>query len=72
MKEKIGKSAGLAWKILKDKGEIDMARLPRMMNEKTIIVYQALGWLAREDKVQYRVKSGKTLISLTESEKSAN
>jgi len=71
MKEKIGKSAGLAWKVLKEKGEVDISRLPRMMNEKTVIVYQALGWLAREDKVRYRVKSGKTLVSLTESEKIA-
>jgi hypothetical protein len=69
MKEKVGKTAGKVWQTLRDKGELEISRLPRMLNEKTVVVYQALGWLAREDKLHYRTKSGKIYVSLTVSEK---
>ena len=69
MKEKIGETAGSIWNVLKERGEVDIAQLPRISKEKTAVAYQALGWLAREDKLTYRVKAGKTLVSLTASEK---
>lgn len=69
MKERIGETAGNIWSILKERREVDIAQLPRILKDKTVVAYQALGWLAREDKVKYRVKAGKTLVSLTEPEK---
>ena len=69
MKEEIGETAGKIWEILKKKGEVNVAQLPRLLNEKSAIVHQGLGWLAREDKVDYQVKAGKTFVSLTESER---
>ena len=69
MKEKIGETSGKIWKVLKEKEEIDIAQLPRILNEKSVSVYQALGWLAREDKIKYRTKANKTFVSLTEPER---
>ena len=66
MKEVIGETAGRIWQVLNDKGETDASSLPRILKAKTFIVYQALGWLAREDKLKYVTKKGKILVSLTE------
>ena len=69
MKERIGELAGKVWKILKEKEEINIERLPRMLKERSVLVYQALGWLARENKLEYHVKGGKTFVSLTGAER---
>lgn len=69
MKEEIGETAGKIWEILKKKGEINVAQLPRLLNKKSAMVHQGLGWLAREDKVEYQIKAGKTFVSLTEPER---
>jgi len=69
MKDKIGETAGKIWNLLKEKGEVNISQLPRLLNEKSVIVQQALGWLAREDKIEYRIEAGKTHISLTETER---
>jgi hypothetical protein len=68
-KEKIGEAAGHIWDILSAKDEVGLAQLPRMLKLKTDIAYQALGWLAREDKIHYRTKAGKVYISLVEKER---
>ena len=69
MKEKIGETAGIIWKILKSKGEVNISQLPKILKEKSEIVYQALGWLAREDKINYSTKNRRNYVSLAESEK---
>jgi len=40
-----------------------------MLDEKTALVHQALGWLAREDKIDYRQEANRTLVSLKSSER---
>ena len=69
MKDKIGETAGRIWKIMREKEEVNISQLPRLLDEKTAIVYQALGWLAREDKIEYRIESTKTYASLTDVER---
>lgn len=69
MKELIGETAGKIWQILKKTEEVNLSGLPRLINEKSPVVYQAVGWLAREDKIAFRTKGTKTFISLTESDK---
>ena len=69
VKDKIGKTAGAIWKILKKNEEVNVAELPKLVNEKSALVYQALGWLAREDKIEYHTKAAKTFVSLAEREK---
>lgn len=69
MRDKIGETAGGIWKILKKEGEVNVAQLPRLMNQKSTVVYQGLGWLAREDKIEYRTREAKTFVFLSEAER---
>lgn len=71
MRDKIGEEAGKIWQILGAKDEIDMTTLPKILKGKGEIVYQALGWLAHEDKITYRMKAEKTFVSLNDREKEA-
>lgn len=69
MKETIGETAGRIWQALRDKEAVGISQLPKVLKEKDVIVYQALGWLAREGKVKYETRGKKTLVSLSESER---
>jgi Mn-dependent DtxR family transcriptional regulator len=69
MKEKVGETAGQIWDLLKKKGEVNMAEVPKILKEKSTVVHQAIGWLARENKIEYRTADAKIFISLPESEK---
>ena len=68
-KEQIGETAGRIWTALGNKDEIGLEQLPRVLKAKSDITYQALGWLAREDKITYRTKAGKVFISLSDKER---
>jgi hypothetical protein len=69
MKDKIGETAGNIWKILKNRGEVNVSQLPKLLNEKSTIVYQGLGWLAREEKIEYQTKAAKTFVSLSKGDR---
>lgn len=56
--DKIGVDAGKIWDTLNQWGEIDVSSIARITNIEERDVYSALGWLAREDKIQ--AKKGKT------------
>ena len=53
MKTIIGQTAGKVWKKLKEKDQVNIEQLPRLLKEKSVIAYQAVGWLAREGKINY-------------------
>ena len=67
MKLKIIQTAGKIWRLLQEKGELKISVIPRALKGKSIIVYQALGWLAREDKIRYRTKNDTVFVSLHQS-----
>jgi hypothetical protein len=69
MNEDIGGAAGEIWRLLGTRGEVVLAQLPRVVNYRREVVYQGLGWLAREGKVNYTTRAGKTFIALTDAEK---
>ncbi len=69
MKDKVIETAGKVWKLLGQYGETSISQLPQLINEQDSIVFQALGWLAREDKISYTTKNRKTFVSLVDSEK---
>ena len=54
----IGTDAGKIWKTLQVWGEIDISSISRLAKIEEIDAYHALGWLAREDKLQ--AKKGRT------------
>ena len=69
MKTKIGEMAGRVWKVLGERDSVAVSTLPQILKEKGEIVYQAVGWLAREDKIDFRKKEGKTFVSLSNEER---
>jgi hypothetical protein len=69
MKDKIGEIAGKIWTILGERQDVNISRLPELLKEKAEIAYQALGWLAREDKINYHTKERKTFVSLSDGER---
>ncbi len=68
MKEKVIETAGKAWKVLGEKGPVTPKALSRSLKEQEDVVLQAIGWLAREDKIRYETRRNRTLVSLVESE----
>lgn len=66
MKYAIGDTAGKIWRKLKSAGETSITNVPKLLDEKTPVAYMALGWLAREDKVEFRTEKGKTFVKVIE------
>jgi hypothetical protein len=60
----IGDTAGKVWKVLSGKGESTISRLIELTREKEPLVHQALGWLAREGKIEMHAKGNRTVVSL--------
>lgn len=67
MKEQVGEAAGKVWQALSEHGELEFLQLVKLVQESDKLVHQSLGWLAREDKIEMRIKGNRTLISLTKS-----
>jgi len=68
MKDKVIETAGKTWRLLGKRGITNIADIPKLLKERAEIVYQSLGWLAREDKINYITKNKKSFVSLVESE----
>jgi len=49
--EQIGQTAGLVWQTLNEQGPQSLAKLVKSIDAPRDLVIQAVGWLAREDKV---------------------
>ena len=64
MQSLIGNTAGKVWDTLKQTGPVPISQLPKKVHEREIVVYQALGWLAREEKIKYEAKGKTTFVSL--------
>ena len=66
-KEQIGENAGIIWKIINDgitDKEIDRVLKESKLKKKEF--YMALGWLARENKIDFLTTDDTTCILLTE------
>jgi hypothetical protein len=48
----IGDTAGVVWKTLSEKGPLSMAKIVKAVGQPRDQVMQALGWLARENKIE--------------------
>jgi hypothetical protein len=53
---KIGETAGKVWKFLEDKGEANLTQMKKGVKADPNLILQAIGWLAREDKLQIEKK----------------
>lgn len=63
MNDKIGEMAGMVWNALNHKGSLTVAKLKTALKADTFILDAAIGWLAREDKID--VSKTKSSITIT-------
>jgi hypothetical protein len=68
MRDHIGETAGRVWQLLQQRNEITISQIPKALGEPPALTYQALGWLAREGKVEYRTVKKTTYVSLAPAE----
>ncbi len=51
MIQPIGETAGKVWRLLNENGEASLSQLKRRVEADPNLILQAIGWLAREDKL---------------------
>lgn len=65
--EHIGDTAGIVWKVLVENGPLSIGKLVKLLKavgEPRDTVMQALGWLAREDKISIEEEGRSRVVSL--------
>ena len=60
----IGATAGVVWKQLSENGPMDLTKLVKAVGEPRDAVMQAIGWLAREDKLIFEDNGRKRMVGL--------
>jgi len=63
MEERIAECAKRIWMLLDRTSEVNILRLSELLGERNVIAYQALGWLARDNKIHYVQKGNQVFIS---------
>jgi hypothetical protein len=61
----IGETAGAVWKALGAQGKVALTTLPKVLNRDGALVQQAVGWLAREHKVEFEKQGRALYVKLT-------
>ncbi len=61
MIQSIGETAGQVWKLLNEHGEASLSSIKSCIKINPNLILQAIGWLAREDKIRIEEK-GRTVI----------
>ncbi len=62
--KQIGETAGEIWSLLGEKGPLSLPALKRQVKAPAEFVLMALGWLAREDKLEVERKGRVQLLRL--------
>jgi hypothetical protein len=60
----IGETAGKIWRLLNENGEASLSQLKRGVKADPNLIVQAIGWLAREDKLHIEKKGRSVIYSL--------
>jgi len=60
----IGETAGAVWRLLDKKGPLTLAKLVKDIDVPRDTIMQALGWLAREDKIEIEENGRTRTVSL--------
>lgn len=61
-KEEIGTLAGIVWRALNEKGPLSFEKLQRETLLDTESICIAIGWLARENKIEFNEQNGITFF----------
>lgn len=64
--EKIGQTAGLVWNFLHSHGESSLSSLEKGVEAPKAMITMAVGWLAREGKIDVKDEKRAMRISLRE------
>jgi Winged helix-turn-helix domain (DUF2582) len=62
--QSIGETAGKVWDFLNQKGESNIIQLMQGVEADAGLILQAIGWLAREDKIRIEKKGVYVIYSL--------
>jgi predicted transcriptional regulator len=65
IKNDIGINAGAIWRLLNEKGALSIEEIAEYTNFRLMYIHNALGWLAREDKIRFFEKSETMYVELT-------
>ena len=66
MIQSIGDTAGKVWKFLNEKGDANLSQLKKGVKADPNLVLEAIGWLAREDKLLIEKKERYITYALKE------
>ena len=64
VREQIGETAGKVWRLLEEGGPHSYSKLIKEIDEPRDLVLQAIGWLAREDKLDIQETKRGRMLSL--------
>jgi hypothetical protein len=64
--DQIGEIAGQVWHLLDEQGSLSLARIVKDIDAPRDVVMQAIGWLAREDKIAIEEEARSKVVSLRE------
>ena len=64
--QQIGETAGAVWKILSENGPQSLAKVVERVGGNRDLVMQAIGWLAREGKLEVTETKRGRVVSLKE------
>jgi hypothetical protein len=64
LKHDIGINAGIIWNLLNEKGALTERKIGELTGFKEVMITMALGWLAREDKIEFFEKQDAIFIEL--------
>ena len=62
--DQIGDTAGRIWHCLSDNGPMTLAKLAKQMDAPRDVIMQAVGWLAREGKIDIEERNRVRVIFL--------
>jgi len=64
IKGQVGETAGKVWHLLNDQGPLTTAQIRKKLNGSADLLNFAIGWLAREDKVDIQTEKKSVLVQL--------
>ena len=62
----VGETAGRVWEWLQGRGKTNLTTVEREIEAPAAVVHMAIGWLAREGKLDVRQEGRQTQLWLTE------
>ena len=62
--DQIGETAGTVWQTLANQGPLTFAALMEEVNAPQSLFFMAIGWLSREDKLEFEPNGGDYVVKL--------